>query len=50
MPHSTQLIELGEKVIFGLDLVKLAEATVRHNQDNLKAAKSHQETYVNKRR
>jgi hypothetical protein len=33
-------IEPGEKVIFGLDLVKEAEATVRHIQDNLEAAKS----------
>jgi hypothetical protein len=43
-------IELGEKVIFGLDLVEEAEATVHRIQDNLKAAKSHQETYANKRR
>jgi hypothetical protein len=34
-------IELGEKVIFGPNLVKEAEATIRHIQDNLKAAKSH---------
>jgi hypothetical protein len=31
-------IELGEKVIFGPDLVKEAEAIVRSIQDNLKAA------------
>jgi hypothetical protein len=43
-------IELGEKVIFGLDLVEEAEATVHCIQDNLKAAKSCQETYANKRR
>jgi hypothetical protein len=43
-------IELGEKVIFGPDLDKEAEAIVRRIQDNLKAAKSHQETYANKRR
>jgi hypothetical protein len=43
-------IELGEKVIFGLDLVEEAEATVHRIQDNLKAAKSCQETYANKRR
>jgi hypothetical protein len=43
-------IELGEKAIFGLDLVEEAEATIRHIQDNLKAAKSRQETYANKRR
>jgi hypothetical protein len=33
-------IELGEKVIFGLDHVEEAEATVHHIQENLKAAKS----------
>jgi hypothetical protein len=43
-------IEPGEKVIFGPDLVEEAEATVHRIQDNLKAAKSHQETYANKRR
>jgi hypothetical protein len=43
-------IELGEKVIFGPDLVEEADATVRHIQENLKAAKSRQETYTNKRR
>jgi hypothetical protein len=43
-------IELGEKVIFGPDHVEEAEATIRHIQDNLRAAKSRQETYVNKRR
>jgi hypothetical protein len=43
-------IELGEKVIFGPDLVKEAEATVRCIQDNLKAAKSCKESYANKRR
>jgi hypothetical protein len=42
-------IELGEKVVFGPDLVKEAEATVRRIQDNLKAVKSRQETYANKR-
>jgi hypothetical protein len=42
-------IESGEKVIFGPDLVEEAEATVRRIQDNLKAAKSRQETYANKR-
>jgi hypothetical protein len=43
-------IELGEKVIFGPYLVKEAEATIRRIHDNLKAAKSRQETYANKRR
>jgi hypothetical protein len=33
-------IELGEKVIFGPDLVEEAKATVRHIQENLKATKS----------
>jgi hypothetical protein len=42
-------IELGEKHIFGPDIVDEAEATVRRIQDNLKAAKSHQESYANKR-
>jgi hypothetical protein len=40
-------IELGEKVIFGPDIVKEAEATVHHIQDSFKAAKSRQETYAN---
>jgi hypothetical protein len=43
-------IETGEKVIFRPDLVEEAEATIRCIQDNLKAAKSRQETYANKRR
>jgi hypothetical protein len=43
-------IEPGEKVIFGPDLVEEAEATVHRIQENLKAAKSRQETYANKRR
>jgi hypothetical protein len=42
-------IESEEKVIFGPDLVKEAEAIICHIQDNLKAAKSRQETYANKR-
>jgi hypothetical protein len=42
-------IEPGEKVIFGLDLVEEAESIVHRIQENLKAAKSHQETYANKR-
>jgi hypothetical protein len=40
-------IEPGEKVIFGPDIVEEAETIVRHVQENLKATKSHQETYVN---
>jgi hypothetical protein len=43
-------IEPGEKVIFGLDLVEEAKSIVRHIQENLKAAKSCQETYANKGR
>jgi transposase InsO family protein len=43
-------IEPGEKVIFGPDLVEEAESIVHHVQENLKAAKSRQETYANKRR
>jgi hypothetical protein len=43
-------IESGKKVIFGPDLVDEAEATLHHIQDNLKAAKSRQECYANKRR
>jgi hypothetical protein len=43
-------IELGEKVIFGLGLVKEAEVTIHHIEDNLRAPKSHQETYGSKRR
>jgi hypothetical protein len=42
-------IEPEEKVIFGPDIVDEAEATIRHIQDNLKAAKSHQESYANKK-
>jgi hypothetical protein len=42
-------IEPGEKAIFGSDIVDEAEATVRHIQDNLKATKSRQESYANKR-
>jgi hypothetical protein len=42
-------IELGEKVIFSPDIVDEAKATVHHIQDNLRAVKSHQESYGNKR-
>jgi hypothetical protein len=34
--------------MFGLDLVKEAEATICCIQDNLKATKSRQQTYANK--
>jgi hypothetical protein len=43
-------IEPGEKAIFVPDIVDEAEAMVRRIQENLKAAKSHQESYANKRR
>jgi hypothetical protein len=43
-------IECGEKTIFGLDLIEEVEAAVNRIQDNLRAAKSHQESYANKRR
>jgi hypothetical protein len=43
-------IEPGKKVIFGLDLVEEAESIVHQVQENLKVAKSRQETYANKRR
>jgi hypothetical protein len=43
-------IDPGEKMIFGPDIVEEAETIVHRVQDNLKAAKSHQETYANKRR
>jgi hypothetical protein len=36
-------------MIFGPDIIEEAETIVRHVQDNLKAAKSRQETYANKR-
>jgi hypothetical protein len=36
-------------VIFRLDIVEEAEAIIHHIQDNLKAAKSRQVTYANKR-
>jgi hypothetical protein len=42
-------IEPREKVIFRPDLVEEAKATIRSIQDNLKATKSRQETYANRR-
>jgi hypothetical protein len=42
-------IEPGEKGIFGPDLIDEAKATVHRIQDNLKAMKSRQESYANKR-
>jgi hypothetical protein len=42
-------IELGEKVIFGPDLIEEAKSIVCQVQENLKAVKSRQETYANKR-
>jgi hypothetical protein len=43
-------IEPGEKMIFGPNIIEEAETIVRRVQDNLKATKSCQETYANKRR
>jgi hypothetical protein len=43
-------IELGEKAIFGPDLIDEAEAIVHRIQENLKAVRSRQESYANKRR
>jgi hypothetical protein len=37
-------------VIFGPDIIEEAEATIHRIQEILKAVKSHQETYANKRR
>jgi hypothetical protein len=42
-------IEPGGMVIFGADFVEEAKVIVRSIQDNLKAAKSCQDTYANKR-
>jgi hypothetical protein len=42
-------IEPEEKAIFGPDIVDEPKATVRRIQDNLKATKSCQESYANKR-
>jgi hypothetical protein len=36
-------------MIFGPDVVEEAETTVSRIQDNLRAAKSHKESYANKR-
>jgi hypothetical protein len=47
-PHNR--IEPGAEVIFRPDLLEEAEATIRRIQDNLRAAKSRQEAYANKRR
>jgi hypothetical protein len=43
-------IEPGEKAIFGPDLVETAKVTINRIQENLRAAKSCQESYANKRR
>jgi hypothetical protein len=43
------LIEPREKVIFGPDIIEEVEMTVHRVQESLKAAKSRQETYANKR-
>jgi hypothetical protein len=43
-------IEPEEKMIFGPDHIEEAEVTVSRIQDNLRAAKSREESYANKRR
>jgi hypothetical protein len=43
-------IEPGEKAIFGHDLVETAKVTFSRIQENLRAARSCQESYANKRR
>jgi hypothetical protein len=43
-------IEPGEKVIFDPNIIDETKATVHRIQDNLRAAKSRQESYGNKRR
>jgi hypothetical protein len=45
--HSIGLSQ--ERVIFGPDIIDEPEATVHRIQDNLKDAKSCQESYANKR-
>jgi hypothetical protein len=42
-------IEPREKAIFGPDLVETAKATISRIQENLRAARSCQESYANKR-
>jgi hypothetical protein len=39
----------GEKMVFGPDRIEEAEVIISHIQDNLRAAKSCQESYANKR-
>jgi hypothetical protein len=46
---SLNWIKPGEKAIFGPNIVDEAKAMVRRIQENLKAAKSRQESYANKR-
>jgi hypothetical protein len=43
-------IELGEKVVFGPNIVDETEETVHRIQDNLRVVKSLQESYAKKRR
>jgi hypothetical protein len=42
-------IEPREKMIFGPNFITEDKATVSHIQDNLKATKSYEESYANKR-
>jgi hypothetical protein len=42
-------IQPGEEVVFGPDLVEEVEETIHRIQDNMRAVKSRQEAYANKR-
>jgi hypothetical protein len=46
---SLNWVEPGEKMIFGPDLVEESETTASRIQENLRAAKAHQESCANKR-
>ncbi|WVZ79126.1 hypothetical protein U9M48_026740 [Paspalum notatum var. saurae] len=48
--NTSELVEPGERVTFGPDLVTQAEEQVRFIQENLKRAQSRQKSYSDKRR
>jgi hypothetical protein len=48
-PTPLNWIKPEEKAIFGLDIIEEVEATICRIQGNMKATKSRQETYANKR-
>jgi hypothetical protein len=50
MPHTAQFDQAKRESYICSRHCDEAAATVRRIQDNLKAAKSHQESYTNKRR